>query len=90
MEEKKRSQDEKLDELVKKLCEESVEYKNMKVASNERRRVMRSLMNIRMLKPVSGAFLKLQDEFLQEEARERGIVKWEEIPTLQEAYGIAV
>lgn len=50
--------------------------------------IMRSLMNIRMPKPISKEFLKVQDEFLQEEVRKRGIVKLNDIPTLKVQYGL--
>ncbi len=40
----------------------------------EQRRLLRSLMNVRPPAPIDDAFLALQDVFLQEEAKERGIV----------------
>lgn len=88
MKDKLVTQEERLEKLIKQLCEDSVQYKNMKVEPGERRRVMRSLMNVRMPKPISKEFLKVQDEFLQEEAREKGIVSLQDIPTLKEDYGL--
>lgn len=80
------SQDEKLDYLVEELCKDSIEYKNMKVNKEDRRMAMRSLMNIRMPKPISKEFLKIQDEFLKEEAVEKGIVNLDDIKTIREEY----
>lgn len=60
----------------------------MIVKRSEKRMIMRSLMNIRMPKPISKEFLKVQDEFLQEEVRKRGIVKLNDIPTLKVQYGL--
>ena len=81
------NQDERLDYLVKELCKDSIEYKNIKVKKDDRRMVMRSLMNIRMPKSISEEFLKVQDEFLREEAVEKGIVNLHDIPTIREEYG---
>lgn len=81
-----KNQDERLDYLVEELCKDSIEYKNIKVKNADRRMVMRSLMNIRMPKPISEEFLKIQDEFLREEAVEKGIVNLHDIPTIREEY----
>ena len=35
--------------------------------------LLRSLMNVRLPKPISGDFLKIQDEYLKERNFERGI-----------------
>lgn len=82
------NQEERLDYLVRNLCEESGRYKNISVQGNERRMLLRSLMNVRPPKPISREFLQIQDEFLQEEAREKQIALLSDIPTVKEAYGI--
>lgn len=46
----------------------------------EQRMLLRSLMNLRNPMPVSQYFLDLQDEFLQKEAEEKGIVHVSELP----------
>lgn len=81
------TQEERLDYLVKELCEDSIEYKNLKVEKNERYTIMRSLMNLRMPKPTTSEFIKIQDEFLQQEAKDKGIVAWKDIPNIREQYG---
>lgn len=84
------NQDKKLDYLVEELCKDSIEYKDMKVNKADRRMAMRALMNIRMPNPISKEFLKIQDEFLKEEAIEKGIVNLDNIPTIRDEYGSKV
>lgn len=78
--------DERLDYLVKELCRDSDEYKDIKYKKSDRRALMRSLMNIRMPNPISNEFLREQDLFLKEEAEEKGIVKLDDIPTIKDLY----
>lgn len=78
------TQEERLDFLVEAFKEDSLQYKGMRVNKDERRKVLRSLMNIRMPKEMDAYVLKVQDEFLQEEMREKGIVSLREIPTLEQ------
>lgn len=80
------NQDERLDYIVKELCDDSVEYKDIKFEKADRRAVMRSLMNIRMPGPISDKFLQEQDRFLKEETKEKGIVKLSDILTIKEQY----
>lgn len=80
------NQDERLDYIVKELCDDSVQYKNIKFKKEDRRDLMRSLMNIRMPKSISDEFLKIQDSFLQEENKEKGIVELKSIPTIREKF----
>ena len=49
--------------------------------------LLRSLMNIRMPGKMNENVVKVQDEFLTEEAREKGIVELADIPTAAEQYG---
>lgn len=79
------NQNEKLDNLLEKLKEDSIQYKDLQVAddSAEKRRAVRSLMNIRMPRTISNDLLQVQDDFLQEEAQTKGIVTIEEIPTVE-------
>jgi len=70
------TQEERMEYLVKELCQESGQYKDMHVEKNEIRTVLRSLVNIRMPKDISEDFLKVQDEFLIQESVDKGIVTW--------------
>ena len=81
-------QKERLDYLVQYLCEDSVVYKYAVVKDEQKRQIMRSLMNIRMPKPTTKEFIKIQDEFLQEEAVEKGIVKTDDLPTVKEMLNV--
>ena len=45
-------------------------------------------MNIRMPRHMDEEILKVQDEFLKEDAREKGIVTLDQIPTVKEAYTV--
>lgn len=81
------TQEERLDYLVKALCEDSVQYKNLEFEKNEKRNIMRSLMNIRMPKSISCEFLMIQNDFLKQEALDKGVVSWREIPDVCEEYG---
>lgn len=80
------SQNERLQWIVQELCNDSVEYNDLKVRIEDRRKIMRSLMNIRMPKPISHEFLKIQDKFLKQETIEKGIKTLESIPTIKEEY----
>lgn len=81
------NQDDRLDYLVEKFKEDSVRYKNMEVSGDreEKRTVLRSLMNIRMPGDMDEEVLKIQDEYLSERAKEKGIVTLADIQTISEA-----
>lgn len=88
---KRQEQEERLDYLLHKFKEDSVEYRNLEVGDDygDKRMALRSLMNIRMPKALAEEVLEQQDLFLQEEALEKGIVDVADIPSLKEQYGIA-
>ena len=80
------NQEERLDYLVSSLCEDSVQYKELSVEKSDRRSIIRSLMNIRMPKPISSEFMRIQDEFLKLESKEKGIVSWKDLPNIGDQY----
>ena len=82
-------QAEKSSYLLRRLIEESTQFQDISIPQDEyeRQRLIRSLMNIRMPKPISNDLFTKQDEYLQELLRKKGIVEWLEIPTVKEAYG---
>lgn len=51
-----------------------------------KRRLLRSLMNVRWPGEASGEYIALQDQLLGEELQEKGIVTLEEIPSAAEVY----
>ncbi len=61
--------------LIKALLSEMPQYRDMEIPENteEQKRLLRSLMNIRSPRPVGSEFLKIQDEYLSEEVRKKGI-----------------
>lgn len=85
----KKEQEKRLDYLLKEFKEDSVQYRDLQVGDTyqDKRMLLRSLMNIRMPKYMDLDILKVQDEFLTEEAKEKGIVTLEEIPDIKEQYG---
>ena len=62
----------KLDFLIKSLCGERGESAPA-LNDCEKRRLFRALVNVRMPKPASKQFLQVQDEYLQEELRKKGV-----------------
>lgn len=87
--EKKTMQSERLDYLVEAFKKDSGEYQDLKTPGNEegKRRLLRSLMNIRMPRAIDAGILKIQDEYLGERNREKGIFTLEQIPTIAESLG---
>ena len=81
-------QEERLDYLLRGFKEDSVQYKDLETGEtyDEKRKYLRSLMNIRMPGPMNEEVLQVQDEFLAEEAREKGIVELKHIPSAAEQY----
>ncbi len=61
--------------LIKYLLNEQIQYKNTQIPKDDegQRTLLRSLMNVRMPRPVSEEFLKIQDEYLTNRNIERGI-----------------
>ena len=84
------TQAERLDYLVEKFKADFDEYKDLNTPDNreEKRRILRSLMNIRMPKEMSPEILKVQDEYLSERAVEKGVVNLSDIPIIREGLSI--
>lgn len=84
-----KSQEERVDFLLEKFKEDSVQYRELEVEDDyeNKRKALRSLMNIRMPRKMAEDIVKVQDEFLSIEATEKGIVTLSEIKTIEEQYG---
>lgn len=83
------TQEERLEYLIDQLLHEKEEYKTIAVPSDShgKRRLLRSLMNIRMPLPISREFLEIQDEYLKEETAKKGITRLEDLrPVLPGIY----
>ena len=78
------TQQERLDYLVEAFKADSGEYKALQVPSDNegKRRILRSLMNIRMPGSMPEDTLKVQDAYLKGRAEEKGIVKLGDIPAI--------
>lgn len=70
------TQDERREYLIEYLLKEEIRFRKQSVPSGVQgqRDLLRSLLNVRMPKPVSNEFLKIQDEYLKIRAAERGII----------------
>lgn len=83
------TQEQRLDYLVAAFKADSSEYRNLDIPDSieGKKRVLRSLMNIRMPGQMDEAVLAVQDEYLRSRAEEKGIVMLSVIPTVKEAFG---
>ncbi len=72
--------------LIKELLREQTAYRDIKIPIPvpEQKRLLRSLCNVRMPKPVSKEFLTVQDDYLQAEIAEKGITDLSELAPIQE------
>ena len=82
------NKEEKTEYLIDRLRAENAGYEalSMPVDLPGKRRLLRSLMNVRFPGPVSPEILKVQDELLREELEEKGIVDVMELPVIQDEY----
>lgn len=82
--------EEKMNRLLKRLQEDSLEYRGLDTTGysmEEKKNAIRSLMNIRMPSALPDELVGLQDEYLQEEREEKGVVELADVPTNKEAFG---
>lgn len=60
--------------LIKELLKEQQEKIKIPKTSTLQKQLLRALFNIRLPKEASNEFLKIQDEYLQEEIAKRGLL----------------
>ena len=77
------TQAEKRSFLIEYLLSERKERITIPSDEYNQKRMLRSLFNIRMPKPVSDEFLQIQDEYLQEENRRKGITDIADLEPIQ-------
>ena len=79
----------RLEALLARFKADSGQYRDLEVPDQPeaKRRALRSLMNIRMPRPMDGETLRLQDAYLAQRALEKGVVTPEAIPTVASQYG---
>ena len=79
------TQTERLTFLINYLQSENKELKSIGIPAQdtEKKRLLRSLMNIRPPKTVSKEFLEIQDAYLREECTKKGIISLSDIPLVK-------
>ncbi len=84
------TQEERLDYLVEAFKTDSGEYKDIETPKDAegKRRILRSLMNIRMPRNISPDALRVQDEYLKGRSEEKGIVTLSDIPEIRNGLSI--
>lgn len=85
MTQKNMTQEERRIWLIGQLQREMPQYEEISIPADEEGqwRLLRSLFNLRPPYPASEEFLKVQDEYLSEMIRERGIVDGEQLPRVK-------
>ena len=84
------TQEQRLDYLVEEFKTDSGEYKDLQTPADPegKRRILRSLMNIRMPRELPDEVLTVQDEYLSGRAEEKGIVRLSDIPIIRDGLSI--
>lgn len=79
-------QNERREFLIRELLREDARYGGTEIPVNEgeQKRLLRSLMNVRMPKPVSVEFLKVQDDYLREETAAKGVTDISELTPVED------
>ena len=72
--------------LIRSLLDKNPINQNYKIPADEddQRLILRGLMNMREPAPVSGKFLSIQDAYLKEETRRKGITRLEDLTPVEE------
>ena len=86
----KMTQEQRLDFLVEAFKTDSGQYRNLQTPHDTegKRRILRSLMNIRMPKRMDNSVLSVQDAYLKARIRENGIVELSDIPVIRDGLSI--
>ena len=84
------TQNQRLDYLVEEFKTDSVQYKDLETPKDTegKRRILRSLMNIRMPRNISSDVLRVQDEYLKGRSEEKGIVTLSDILEIRKGLSI--
>ncbi|MCD8013154.1 MAG: protein in Tap1-dppD intergenic region [Lachnospiraceae bacterium] len=79
------TQDERRIYLIRALLSEEDQYKDMEIPADlqQQKRLLRALFNVRMPGTVNKEFLEIQDAYLQEETRQKGITDLSDLTPLQ-------
>ncbi len=79
------TQEQRADYLIRYLQKERKEYSDITLPSSfaEKRRLLRSLMNVRPPVPASEDFLSVQDAYLREQLAQRGVTSLKDLAPVQ-------
>jgi O-acetyl-ADP-ribose deacetylase (regulator of RNase III) len=79
------NQSERRKYLIQELLDENKQYRGaaMPQSTEEQKQLLRGLMNVRMAGKQSEQFFKIQDEYLQEAIKEKGIVALSDLEPIQ-------
>ena len=71
--------------LIQRLLKERKAYGKIQIpeTSEEQKQLLRGLMNLREAKQIDHEFLQIQDEYLKEETRRKGITDLEALEAIQ-------
>ena len=71
--------------LIKELIKENSRYSDIVIPKNEveQKALLRGLLNVRMPSDISKEFLKIQDEYLQEECKSKGITDLKDLKPIE-------
>lgn len=80
------TQSERRTYLIQALQQENEQYKNLVIPDDTagQKQILRALFNIRMPIPVSDGFLEIQDAYLQEEIKRKGITEFSALTPVQD------
>ena len=72
--------------LIQELLKENKRYEDMEIPQDfeEQRALLRALMNVRIAKNVDDEFIKVQDEYLKEEIKRKGIVDIDDLKPIKD------
>lgn len=79
-----RTQEERRLWLIQALLDERKESLDIPADTARQKRLLRALLNVRPPMPVSGDFLRIQDEYLQEETIRKGITNYKDLQSVQD------
>ena len=84
------TQEQRLDYLVEEFRADSGAYRDLQIPEDPegKRRMLRSLMNIRMPKELPEAVLGVQNDYLMRRAEEKGIVRLSDIPVIRDVISL--
>ncbi len=71
--------------LLRRLLDEQPRYRGMEIPSDAeaQKQLLRGLFNVRMPGGIGDEFLRIQDEYLQEETRQKGVTRLKDLTSVE-------